>query len=99
MKGYISTTEAGLRLGVTAARVRALIADGRLPAERVGRAFIIRETDLVLVADRKAGWPAGRPRDTERLIQCIQCGEMKPYDGYGANTKTKVWGPLCPECF
>jgi excisionase family DNA binding protein len=45
------------RLGVTVRRVQAMIKDGRLPATRFGRALVIRESDLALVADRKAGRP------------------------------------------
>ncbi len=45
------------RLGVTVRRVQAMIKDGRLPASRFGRALVIRESDLALVADRKAGRP------------------------------------------
>ena len=45
------------RLGVTVRRVQAMIKDGRLPASRFGRALVIRESDLALVADRKVGRP------------------------------------------
>ena len=45
------------RLGVTVRRVQAMIKDGRLPASRFGRALVIRESDLALVADRKKGRP------------------------------------------
>ena len=45
------------RLGVTVRRVQAMIKDGRLPASRFGRALVIRESDLALVADRKTGRP------------------------------------------
>lgn len=46
-------------LGVTSARVRALINEGRLPAERLGSQWTIRESDLHLVAERKVGAPIG----------------------------------------
>ncbi len=45
------------RLGVSVRRVQAMIKDGRLPASRFGRALVIRESDLALVADRKTGRP------------------------------------------
>ncbi len=45
------------RLGVTVRRVQAMVADGRLPATRFGRALVIRESDLSLVADRAPGRP------------------------------------------
>ncbi len=38
-------------------RVQAMIRDGRLPAEKLGRDYVIREQDLKLVADRKPGRP------------------------------------------
>jgi excisionase family DNA binding protein len=59
----ITTNEAAERLGVTVQRVHALIRDGRLPAERLGRDYVIKEEDLALVADRKPG----RPTFGERL--------------------------------
>jgi len=53
----LSTQEAAERLGVTVRRVNDLIASGKLPAERFGRAHVIREADLKLVEDP----PLGRP--------------------------------------
>ncbi len=45
------------RLGVTVRRVQAMVKTGRLPASRFGRALVIRESDLSLVADRTPGRP------------------------------------------
>ena len=53
----LSTNEVAERLNVTPQRVRAMIAAGRLPAQKVGRDHLIEETDLALVADRKPGRP------------------------------------------
>jgi excisionase family DNA binding protein len=53
----ISTSEAAAKLGVTVARVQALIWSGRLPAQKIGRDYIIKEYDLRLVAHRKPGRP------------------------------------------
>lgn len=53
----LSTAEAATKLGVTIGRVQQLIWDGRLPAQRVGRTYVIREEDLKLVEDRKPGRP------------------------------------------
>jgi excisionase family DNA binding protein len=53
----ITTNDAAEQLGVTVQRVHALIKDGRLPAERLGRDYVIREEDLALVADRRPGRP------------------------------------------
>lgn len=56
----LSATEAAERLGVTANRVRALIVAGRLPAQKIGRDYVIQEKDLALVADRKPGRPVAK---------------------------------------
>ena len=53
----LTTKEAAERLGITVARIHALIRDERLPAEKLGRDYVIKEKDLKLVADRKPGRP------------------------------------------
>lgn len=53
----LTTIEAGRKLGITYQRVIALIKAGRLPANKMGRDWIIKEKDLKLVADRKPGRP------------------------------------------
>jgi excisionase family DNA binding protein len=53
----LTTKQAAERLGVTVTRVQQLIAAGRLPAEKMGRDYFIKEDDLQLVADRKPGRP------------------------------------------
>ena len=53
----INTKKASKLLGVNAQRIRQLIAAGRLPAQKVGRDWVIRERDLAKVADRKPGRP------------------------------------------
>jgi len=54
----LNTSEAAERLNVTAIRIRQLINEERLPAEKVGRDYVIREADLKLVENR----PTGRPK-------------------------------------
>ena len=49
--------EAANRLGVTPRRVRQMIADGKLPARRVGRAWAVDERDIRALGRR----PAHRP--------------------------------------
>ena len=61
----ITTEQAAESLGVTPARIRVLIREGRLPAKRFGRAHMIDENDLIHVADRKPGRP---PKQTEEKI-------------------------------
>jgi excisionase family DNA binding protein len=53
----LTTKEAAERLGVTTVRVCAMITAGRQPAQRFGRAYIIKEGDLKLVQDHKPGRP------------------------------------------
>jgi excisionase family DNA binding protein len=53
----LTTKEVAERLGITPARVCAIISAGRLPAQRFGRAYMIKESDLKLVADRRPGRP------------------------------------------
>lgn len=57
-KGTLTTEEAAARLGVTATRVRAMIAAGRLPAEKFGPVYVVKESDLKLVENRKVGRPS-----------------------------------------
>ena len=57
MKDLISSKEAAEKLGLSIRRVQALITDGRLPAQKIGNSFVVREKDLELVRDRKAGRP------------------------------------------
>ena len=56
----LTTKEAAERLGVTVRRVNELITSGRLPAARFGRAYMIKESDLKLVEDRKPGRPLAK---------------------------------------
>jgi excisionase family DNA binding protein len=54
----LTTAEAAERLGVHRTRIHALIRDGRLPAEKMGRDYFIKESDLKLVSERKPGRPS-----------------------------------------
>ena len=57
----ITTAEAAEKLGIHQTRVQVLIRNGRLPARLMGGTYIIEESDLALVANRKTG----RPKKTE----------------------------------
>lgn len=61
----LSTAKTAEILGVSERRVRALIAEGRLPAQKIDRDHLIREEDLALVAERKTG----RPKKTENAAK------------------------------
>jgi len=53
----LSCKQAGKELGVHHSRIRQLIKVGRLPAQKVGRDWVILEPDLDLVRVRKPGRP------------------------------------------
>ncbi len=53
----LTTREASERLNVSVRRVHQFINQGRLPAAKLGRDYIIQEKDLSLVAERKNGRP------------------------------------------
>lgn len=57
MNDFLTTKQAAGKLGITSRRVQALIEAGRLPAEKFGRDYMIREADLKLVENRKVGRP------------------------------------------
>jgi excisionase family DNA binding protein len=59
LEGYLTTREVAKELGVTAGRVRQMVADGQLPATKIGRDNFIKETDLENVKNRKVGRPKG----------------------------------------
>jgi excisionase family DNA binding protein len=69
----LTTKEAAERLGVTVTRVQQLIAAGRLPAEKMGRDYFIKQEDLKLVEDRKPG----RPRKTQTEEKSRQASQKK----------------------
>lgn len=53
----LTTKETADKLGVSIRRVQAMITDGVLPATKLGRDYVIKESDLKLVEDRKPGRP------------------------------------------
>lgn len=53
----LTAAEAAERLKVHRSRVHVLIREGRLPAQKFGNVYLIKEGDLKLVEDR----PTGRP--------------------------------------
>ena len=62
----LTAKQAAQILGVDSSRVRVLIREGRLPAQKVGRDWVILEPDLELVKDRKPG----RPRKQKGGYDC-----------------------------
>jgi excisionase family DNA binding protein len=55
--GLLTTQDAAERLGISTRRVIKLITDGRLPATRFGKNYMVKESDLSLVSERKTGRP------------------------------------------
>jgi excisionase family DNA binding protein len=54
----LTTREAAEKLGVSVRRVQAMVHSGRLPAQKIGRDYLIDESHLSVVKDRKVGRPA-----------------------------------------
>jgi excisionase family DNA binding protein len=69
----LTTKEAAAKLGVSVLRVQQLIWAERLPAEKMGRDYFIKEDDLKLVADRKPG----RPRKAQSEKASKQVSQKK----------------------
>jgi excisionase family DNA binding protein len=68
MSAALTTRQAAKRLGVTDSRIRHLVLEGRLPAEKFGRDLVIREHDLRLVEDRKVGRP---PKQAQAVMPTL----------------------------
>ena len=51
----LTTKETAEKLGVSVRRVQAMITDGSLSATKLGRDYVIKESDLESVKDRKPG--------------------------------------------
>jgi len=62
----LTTEEAGRHLGVTSTRVRAMITAGRLTAQKFGPVYMILESDLQAVENRKTGRPPKSASSTEK---------------------------------
>src|SRR5437868_5288229 len=73
----LTTNEAAHQLGVTVQRVHQFIKDERLPAQKMGRDYLIQEDDLKLVADRKPGRPPNpTPANGAKPKTAKKSGEM-----------------------
>ncbi len=62
----LSVPEAAAQLGVSRWRVNQFINEGRLPARKVGRSYVILESDLEIVRERKVGRPA--KSETDKIL-------------------------------
>jgi excisionase family DNA binding protein len=70
----LSTREVADRLGVSVLRVQQLIWAERLPAQKIGRDYVINESDLKFVEDRKPGRP---PKQVETQIKSSKRSKSK----------------------
>ncbi len=59
----LSVVKSAEILGVNRQRIQALITEGRLPAQKIGNSYVIKESDLELVKQRKTGRP---PKSKEK---------------------------------
>ncbi|HEX8288047.1 MAG TPA: helix-turn-helix domain-containing protein [Pyrinomonadaceae bacterium] len=57
MENLLTTKEVAERLGISDTRVRQMILNKQLPAQKFGHAHMVKESDLELVRERKAGRP------------------------------------------
>lgn len=72
----LSVAESASLLGVSPARIRALISEGTLPARKVGRAWVLREEDVL---HRKASHPApGRPKRSALPCDSADAASAQP---------------------
>lgn len=56
----IGTDEAAQRIGVSIRRLTAMIRTGIVPAQKIGRTWVLNETDVTRIAKQKRN--PGRPR-------------------------------------
>lgn len=61
----LTTQQAAAELGITDSRVRQLIIDGKLPAQRFGRSHMILRSDLKDVVVGNRGRPPKKAAGTE----------------------------------
>jgi excisionase family DNA binding protein len=82
----LSANEAAKILGVHHSRVRVLIREGRLPAQKVGRDWVIFKKDLEKVKDRKPG----RPKKKEDKSEIKEITKIKKLQGLFKEDMTKI---------
>ncbi len=79
----LSTAEVAAQLGVTRQRVLELIGEDRLPALKVGRAYVVRAGDLSSLSIGKAGRPLGKVSKADKAA-------TQPANGSNAALKKAV---------
>jgi len=66
---YLTTQQASEILGVTRTRILALISNGRLPAQKMGRDWLIRSEDLAQFRRKPRGNFKLTPEQIEQIRQ------------------------------
>jgi excisionase family DNA binding protein len=67
MKGYLTTSEAAVRLGISSARVRQLILDGVIGrTEKIGATILIPDKEVRRVEEMDR--PRGRPSNERNIL-------------------------------
>ena len=61
----IGARDAAAELGVSHRRVLQLILGGRLPAQKIGKSYVVNRADLVKVRNRKPGRPWPKRKDAK----------------------------------
>lgn len=69
----LTATEASEELGISPQQIRTLIRQGKLPAEKHGRDWMIKFSDLALVRVRKLGRP--KEKGTTAIKQVSKSGK------------------------
>ncbi len=84
MEGYITTTEAAERLGISSARVRQLVVSGDLPVIKFGPVNMVKEADLELIRDRPG---VGRPPKSADAPEKRATGRIRASNGTATGKK------------
>ncbi|MCA1616436.1 MAG: helix-turn-helix domain-containing protein [Acidobacteria bacterium] len=84
MEGYITTTEAAERLGISSARVRQLVVSGDLPVTKFGPVNMVKEDDLELIRERRG---VGRPPKSSPVTEKRATGKKRATNGTSAGKK------------
>lgn len=85
----LSTAEVAAQLGVTRQRVLELIGEDRLPALKVGRAYVVRAGDLSSLSIGKAGRPPGKVSTLNKAATQPANGSNKALTAAKAKKKGK----------
>lgn len=64
----MTTSEAAKLLGISGTRIRQLIEAGVIPAERVGKIYVLKDRDVKAAKGRKPGRPRKNPLKTVKTV-------------------------------